>query len=84
VPQSNNELQPENQLLQNILDRSGISYVRKLKHLKEPDVTESIDPDWGRQDLYIGRGKKSKISSVRAGLSASSALGNVAEQFVKA
>ena len=30
-----NELQLENQLLKNILDRSGISYMQELKHLRE-------------------------------------------------
>ena len=42
-----NELQLENQLLKNILDRSGISYVQELKLLKEPEFTESFDPDQG-------------------------------------
>lgn len=38
-----NELQLENQLLKNILDRSGISYMQELKHLREPEGTESFD-----------------------------------------
>ena len=42
-----NELQLENQLLKNILDRSGISYVQELKHLKEPEGTENFDPNQG-------------------------------------
>ena len=42
-----NGLQLENQLLKNILDRSGISYLQELKHLREPEETESFDPDQG-------------------------------------
>ena len=42
-----NALQIENQLLKNILDRSGISYVPELKKLTEPDETESFDPNQG-------------------------------------
>ena len=32
-----NALQLENQILKNILERSGISYVQELKHLMEPE-----------------------------------------------
>ena len=42
-----NELQLENQLLKNILDRSGISYMQELKHLREPEGTESFDLNQG-------------------------------------
>ena len=42
-----NELQNENQLLKSILDRSGISYMQELRHLREPESTESFDPNQG-------------------------------------
>ena len=42
-----NELQLENQLLKNILDRSGISYMQELKLLREPEGTESFDLNQG-------------------------------------
>ena len=42
-----NELQIENQLLKNILDRSGISYMQELKYLREPEKAESFDPKQG-------------------------------------
>ena len=42
-----NELQIENQLLKSILDRSGISYMQELRHLREPESTESFDPNQG-------------------------------------
>ena len=42
-----NELQLENQLLKNMLDQSGISYLHELKHLRETEGTESFDPNQG-------------------------------------
>ena len=42
-----NELQLENQLLRNILDRSGISYSQELKRLRNPESEEEFDPDQG-------------------------------------
>ena len=42
-----NALQLENQILKNILDRSGISYVQELKKLTEPEKTEIFDPNQG-------------------------------------
>ena len=47
-----NELQLENQLLKNILDRSGISYVQELKHLREPEGTESFAPNQGARIIH--------------------------------
>ena len=42
-----NELQLENQLLKNILDRFGISYIQELKHVKEPENTQNYDQNQG-------------------------------------
>ena len=47
-----NELQLENQILKNILDRSGISYTWELKQLKEPKKPESFDPDQGSRIIH--------------------------------
>ena len=43
-----NTLQLENQILKNILDRSGVSYMQELKHLREPEGTESFDLNQGK------------------------------------
>ena len=42
-----NTLQLENQILKNILDRSGISYMQELKHVREPEGIENFDPNQG-------------------------------------
>lgn len=42
-----NDLQLENRLLKNILDRSGISYLQEIKRLKEPEQSEEFDPNQG-------------------------------------
>lgn len=42
-----NELQLENQLLKNILDRSGIPYIQELKHIKESEKAENFDQNQG-------------------------------------
>lgn len=42
-----NSLQLENQILKNILDRSGISYVQELKRISSPEEYEDYDPDQG-------------------------------------
>ena len=47
-----NTLQLENQILKNILDRSGISYVQELKHLREPEETESFAPNQGARIIH--------------------------------
>ncbi len=44
-----NDLQLENQLLKNILDRSGISYVQEINRLKEPEKTVAYDPKQGER-----------------------------------
>ncbi len=47
-----NALQIENQILKNILDRSGISYMQELKHLREPEGTENSDPNQGARIIH--------------------------------
>ena len=47
-----NELQIENQLLKSILDRSGISYMQELRHLREPEATESFVLNQGARILH--------------------------------
>ena len=47
-----NELQLENQLLKNMLDQSGISYLHELKHLREPEEAESFNPNQGARIIH--------------------------------
>lgn len=42
-----NTLQLENQVLKNILDRSGIPYALELKRISSPEKHEDFDPDQG-------------------------------------
>ena len=46
------DLQLENQLLKNILDRSGISYAAELRRLKDPEAAEDFDPDQGGRIIH--------------------------------
>ena len=48
-----NELQNENQLLKSILDRSGISYMQELRHLREVDPTEKFDWKQGARVRHL-------------------------------
>lgn len=43
-----NDLQLENQILKNILERSGISYTHEISRISEPENTEEYDLDQGR------------------------------------
>lgn len=47
-----NELQLENQLLKNILDRSGIPYAQELTRLRNFDKDEEYDPDQGARIIH--------------------------------
>ena len=47
-----NELQLENQLLKNILDRSGISYARELKRLRNSEAEKEYDPNQGARIVH--------------------------------
>ena len=40
-------LQLENQILKNILDRSGISYTHEIARISDPESAEENDPDQG-------------------------------------
>ncbi len=42
-----NDLQLENQILKNILDRSGISYTHEIARIGEHKSAEEYDPDQG-------------------------------------
>lgn len=47
-----NELQLENQILKNILDGSGISYVEELRRLREPEKAAEYDLDQGARIIH--------------------------------
>lgn len=47
-----NDLQLENQILKNILDRSGISYMQELKRLKTPEESEAYAFDQGARIIH--------------------------------
>ena len=47
-----NELQLENQLLKNILDRTGVSYIQEVSRLKQPEKSEEFDPDQGARIVH--------------------------------
>ena len=47
-----NDLQLENQVLKNILDRSGISYGPELKRLRTPEEISDFDPDQGARIIH--------------------------------
>lgn len=47
-----NDLQLENQILKNILDRSGISYTQELKRLRTPEEVRDYDPNQGERILH--------------------------------
>ena len=53
-----NDLQLENQILKNILERSGISYTHEISRISEPENTEEYARFWGRQDVYAKRSEK--------------------------
>lgn len=47
-----NELQLENQMLKNLLDRAGIPYAQAIKALKEPEQAAAYDPDQGARIIH--------------------------------
>lgn len=47
-----NDLQLENQLLKNILDRSGVSYLQEINKIKEPEKLEPFDPNQGGRIVH--------------------------------
>ena len=50
-----NDLQLENQILKNILERSGISYTHEISRISEPENTEEYDPDQGVRIIHPGQ-----------------------------
>ena len=50
-----NNLQLENQILKNILDRSGISYAHEIDRIREPERGEEYDPDQGGRISHPGK-----------------------------
>lgn len=47
-----NDLQLENQLLKNILDRSGIPYVQELKRMRAPEETSEYASNQGARIVH--------------------------------
>jgi superfamily II DNA or RNA helicase len=47
-----NDLQLENQVLKNLLDQSGISYMQALKRLRTPETVTAYDPDQGARIIH--------------------------------
>lgn len=47
-----NALQLENQILKNILDRSGISYIEEIKKVREPEKAAEYDPNQGERIIH--------------------------------
>ena len=47
-----NDLQLENQILKNILDRSGISYTHEIARISESENAEEYDPDQGARIIH--------------------------------
>src|SRR5699024_368949 len=50
-----NDLQLENQILKNILERSGISYTHETSRISEPENTEEYEPDQGARIIHPGQ-----------------------------
>ena len=46
------DLQFENQVLKNLLDQSGISYMQALKCLQTPETAAAYDPDQGARIIH--------------------------------
>lgn len=47
-----NDLQLENQILKNILDRSGISYTHEIARISKPESAEEYNPDQGARIIH--------------------------------
>ena len=55
-----NDLQLENQILKNILDKAGLSYHKELSKLRQSGSKEAFDPKQGKTSVYKGY-KRDKI-----------------------
>ena len=47
-----NDLQLENQILKNILDKAGLSYHKELSAFRQNDTKEDYDPEQGKRIIY--------------------------------
>ena len=47
-----NDLQLENQILKNILDKAGLSYHKELLTFKQTDIKETYDPEQGKRIIH--------------------------------
>ena len=47
-----NDLQLENQILKNILDKAGLSYHKELSMFRQSDSKEAFDPEQGKRILH--------------------------------
>ena len=47
-----NNLQLENPVLKNILDKAGLSYQTELASIRKKDTKEDFDPEQGKRDVY--------------------------------
>ena len=47
-----NDLQLENQILKNILDKAGLSYHKELSKLRQSGSKEAFDPEQGKRIIY--------------------------------
>lgn len=47
-----NDLQMENQILKNILDKAGLSYHKELLAFRQSDSKETYDPEQGKRIVH--------------------------------
>ena len=47
-----NNLQLENQVLKNILDKAGLSYQNELASIRKTDTKEDFDPEQGKRIVH--------------------------------
>lgn len=47
-----NDLQLENQILKNILDKAGLSYHKELSEFRQNDYKEVYDPEQGKRIIH--------------------------------
>ena len=47
-----NDLQLENQILKNILDKAGLSYHKELSKLRQSGSKEAFDPEQGKRIIH--------------------------------
>lgn len=50
-----NNLQLENQVLKNILDKAGLSYQNELASIRKTDTKEDFDPEQGKRIVHPQR-----------------------------